>query len=221
MTRVNNLLKFLFARRRLLVALAFVAFTGVLANGVVRLYDYTLPMLKGDYLAAATYNWPYNAPKGLYDPPPIPGLDPEESWQDQALLWAIDRYQRYADSAVGSRALAAYDYALGLYGEHKYEDAANALQKAFVSCCDKDGKVRPEYRLLASDIQLMIGNTFVDRKKFEDGIAAYENSLRLDPDNIVTTYNLEKLQDSKSGGGGQDKKDNKPQPGQPSPKTKI
>ena len=100
---MTRLLKVVYARRRLLVALAFVAFTGVFLTGILRLCDYTWPMAKGNYAVAATYNSPYNAPRGLGDPPPMPpGMDYQPTWDEIALVWMMERYHNYADGVVGS-----------------------------------------------------------------------------------------------------------------------
>jgi tetratricopeptide (TPR) repeat protein len=220
---MNKFVKFAFAHRRLLVALAFVALAALFLNGVVRSYDYSVPMLTGDYEQAATYKSPYSGPPKSSDAPPMPpGMD-DDSWESWILEWIVQRYQGYVDAAVGSRELAAFNHGWTLYQSEKYDEARYALERAYASSCDSSGRILPRNRQLGSDIQLLIGNCHVNAQKTEEAAAAYELSLTLDPDNIVSTYNLERLQDSSKGGGsGTDKKGDKPQPaGPPKPRAKI
>ncbi len=218
----SRLKKFVITHRRALAVLALFTSAAAFATGLTRLFDYSLPMASEHYSEAATYKSRYIGPPS--EAPPLPELGEDVSAFDRAIIWVLDHHNQYVDAAVGSRALAAFNQGLELYQDHQKASARVALQKAFAACCDADGKVLSGYELLASDIQLLIGNTLVDEHKDEDAIAAYEASLTLNPNNIVTTYNLEKLQDATGGGGGSDKKDKdaKPQPQGPvSPKRRI
>lgn len=188
----------------------------LLLIGFVRLHQYSVPMLRGDYQKAARGLTDYNfADK---DEEPLPEMFEEETWFNQAVVATLRATWQATDTVVGDRRGAKYNHGFELYQNNQYDDAATALTKAYASLTDKDGNVKPLHRQLAADIQFLIGNAYANRKKESDAINAYKLSLKHDPNNIITIYNLERLLSNGGGKGGND--GDKPKPANPS-NTKL
>jgi len=188
----------------------------LLVIGFVRLNQYSVPMLRGDYQKAAKGLTDYNfADKGE---DPLPEMFAEDTWFTEAVVTTLRACWKATDTVVGDRRGAKYNLGFELYQSNQYDDAATALTKAYASLTDKDGNVKPTHRKLAADIQFLIGNAYANSKKESEAINAYKLSLKHDPDNIITIYNLERLLSSGGGKGGND--GDKPKPANPS-NTKL
>lgn len=188
----------------------------LLATGFVRLNQYSVPMLRGDYEKAAKGLTDYNfADK---EEGPLPELFAEETWLSKSVVATLRASWQATDTVVGDRRGARYNLGFELYQNNQYEAATTALTKAYASLTDRDGNVEPRHKQLAADIQFLIGNAYANSHKNEEAISAYKLSLKHDPDNIITIYNLERLLSSGGGKGGND--GDKPKPANPS-NTKL
>jgi Ca-activated chloride channel family protein len=89
-----------------------------------------------------------------------------------------------------------------LYKSKDYENSRKVLEASIKNTKDKKEQARAYHN---------IGNTYLEEKKWEDAINAYKESLRRDPTDADTKYNLAYANAmlKKDGGGGKDKKDNK------------
>jgi tetratricopeptide (TPR) repeat protein len=199
---------------KLLAAVGLLVCLSITLAGVMRLTTYSLPMWRGDFQQAGT---PRTMPN-LLDPPDAPRSPLEEvdhGWFDRAALSVITTWWRTEDLVSGSRCLPMYNVGLKRYEEAQYSSARHAFEKAYAACSDANGVVPEGNKNFASDCQLLIGNAFANEGKTDEAVAAYTLSLRHNPNNIFATYNLEKLQDAKKGGGGNDDKGDKPKPAGP------
>lgn len=68
-----------------------------------------------------------------------------------------------------------------LYNEKQYENARQAMAASTKATKDKKEQARAYHN---------IGNTFMKEQKWEEAINAYKQSLRLDPSDADTKYNL-------------------------------
>ncbi|MBX9689547.1 MAG: tetratricopeptide repeat protein [Candidatus Obscuribacterales bacterium] len=96
---------------------------------------------------------------------------------------------------------AIYNQGLSEYEQHDYDTSAKLMLKVYAACCDANGQVLESKRKLAALAQSYIGNSYFNLGKNDDAIAAYEESLRLVQGDLITIYNLEKLQDAKKSSG--------------------
>lgn len=99
------------------------------------------------------------------------------------------------------------NYNLGdaLYKQQRYDEAVKSYQKALEETNSLNNKAKVYHN---------IGNSFLEAKKYKESIEAYKNSLRLNPDDNETKYNLSyalamlKNQQNKNKQDNQNKKDN-------------
>jgi len=183
----------------------------LLAIGFVRLQFYSVPMLRSDYEYAAKGKTEFD----FADKETAPELEiyGKDSKLDQIAIATIQAARRGIDGAVGDRVGGKFNRGYSLYLETRYDDAARELSKAYAALTDSEGKVKPKYEKLASQIQFLIGNAYANQKKEGEAISAYQLSLTHDPDNLVTIYNLERLLSNGGGKGGKD--GDKPKPSNP------
>ena len=90
--------------------------------------------------------------------------------------------------------LVMYGHAVDVfteYGDTRY--TKRVLKQAFNQLTSQTGLVPPDRRELASDIQHMIGVVDEAEEQFRLAISAYEESLKANPDNMESKYNLERL----------------------------
>ncbi len=86
-----------------------------------------------------------------------------------------------------------------LYKEKQFENARQAMAASAKSTKDKREQAKSYHN---------IGNTFLEERKWEEAINAYKQSLRLDPTDADTKYNLAYANAMlKKEGGGKDNKD--------------
>ena len=121
-----------------------------------------------------------------------------------------------AESGAGDASVALYDAGLQAYREGNL-DAAQQLFSASYSKLLADGTLPTAYskQKLASDCQFYLGNIQAMNKQIEPAIQAYEQSLRLNPDNMDAKYNLEMLKKQQQGGGGSGNGGDQGKPGGP------
>lgn len=126
-------------------------------------------------------------------------------YQALTYSWPMHRgdYETAFESYSADRPTVLYDAALAAYQAEEYQAAKELLVKAYNECNNGEGVIPDSRRLLASRIQFLLGNTYVKLKKTEAAVKAYEESLRYDPNNLYTKYNLELLQSQSAGGGGE------------------
>ncbi len=77
---------------------------------------------------------------------------------------------------------ASYNLANALYKQGKYEDATKQFQA--VSALESNDKVK------TAQAYHNLGNSFLQASKLEEAIDAYKNSLRQNPSDLETKYNL-------------------------------
>lgn len=88
-----------------------------------------------------------------------------------------------------------------LYHDKNYEQARQAMETGVKTTRDKKEQARAYHN---------IGNTFLQEKKWEEAAHAYKQSLRLDPTDADTKYNLAYANAMiKKDGGGKDKNKDK------------
>lgn len=88
-----------------------------------------------------------------------------------------------------------------LYKSKDYEGSRKVLEASVKTTKDKKEQARAYHN---------IGNTYLEQKKWEDAIGAYKQSLKLDPTDADTKYNLAYANAMlKKDGGGKDKKNDK------------
>ena len=101
---------------------------------------------------------------------------------------------------------ANYNLGNALYKQGKYQDATGQYDVFIKNSADKDTLSRAFHNL---------GNSYLKQKKYEDAIKAYKSSLKLNPRDEDTRYNLayakKKLEEQQKKGGGKDNKQNKDQ----------
>lgn len=86
-----------------------------------------------------------------------------------------------------------------LYKAKQFENARAAMTASAGATTDKKAQAQSYHN---------IGNTFLEEKKWEEAIAAYKQSLRLDPTDADTKYNLAYANAMlKKNGGNKDNKD--------------
>jgi Ca-activated chloride channel family protein len=88
-----------------------------------------------------------------------------------------------------------------LYKSKDYEGSRKVLEASIKTTKDKKEQARAYHN---------IGNSYLEEKKWEDAIGAYKQSLKLDPTDADTKYNLAYANAMlKKDGGGKDKKNDK------------
>lgn len=100
---------------------------------------------------------------------------------------------------------ANYNLANALYKQGKFKDALEQYDVFVKNNANKDTLSKAFHN---------IGNSYLKEKRYEDAIKAYKNSLKFNPKDEATRYNLayakKKLEEQKKkGGGGKDNKENK------------
>ncbi|MBX9671604.1 MAG: tetratricopeptide repeat protein [Candidatus Obscuribacterales bacterium] len=118
-----------------------------------------------------------------------------------------ERFAEAYKAPVGDRPLALYDLGLQLYKRDDHKLAKEVLTESFNQLTRNTGVVPPDRKALGSQIQFMLGVVNEKGKQFRVAITAYEDCLKLDPDNLYAKYNLERLKQQypdlgKGGGGG-------------------
>lgn len=96
---------------------------------------------------------------------------------------------------------AAYNYADALFKQEKVDEAQQQFEKLAANETDK-GRLSKLYH--------NIGNCHYVKKEYDKSIDAYKKSLRADPTNNATRYNLvaaQKMKDKKDDNQNQDKQD--------------
>ncbi len=199
-------------------AFALMAVSALLLTvGFVRLYDYSTPMLRGDWAEAGQYKYHLD-----FDEPdpnePKSELTVDDSLFFQSVKLSIDSGHRFCDFVVGDRVPARYNNGLTLYRESNYTEAIVKLNNAYRSLGDGNGGIKPAYRQRAAEVQFLIGNAYANLQKTDEAVQAYTLSLQFNPNDQITIYNLERLL-SNGGGKGGDKGD-KPKSSNPN-KTKL
>lgn len=190
--------------RRKLGVVGLVLSLLVLAAGFLRLAEYTVPMFRHDWSTAAVSKYqqrfedPTESPLPFEAEPTASGRVAE--WVAEKSLWSVD-------AVVGDRVAARFNQSFKTYKDGDNQSAITQFQKAYSACFDSGGKVRPEYRELASNIQHLIGNAYFSSNKIEEAASAYKLSLTLNPDNKFSTYMLERIQGGGGKGDGGDKGD--------------
>lgn len=76
---------------------------------------------------------------------------------------------------------AAFNTGTALYGQEKYEETAKQYQQL------AEQSARPEDM---AGVWHNLGNSLLEGQKYAESIEAYKNSLRLDPQDMDTKYNL-------------------------------
>jgi Ca-activated chloride channel family protein len=106
--------------------------------------------------------------------------DGNKSFLSGAYDEAMDRYQRSLDKNPNS---VAGNFNIGdvYYKQKKYDSAATHFQTASGMTTDKDTLAKVYHNL---------GNSYLQQKKYEESIDAYKNSLRNNPNDNDTKYNL-------------------------------
>lgn len=99
---------------------------------------------------------------------------------------------------------AEYNLGNALYKQGKFADATGQYDVFIKNTGNKDTLTRAFHNL---------GNSYLKQKKYEDAIKAYKSSLKLNPKDEDTRYNLayakKKLEEQKKNDKGKDNKDNK------------
>jgi len=97
---------------------------------------------------------------------------------------------------------ANYNLGNALYKQGKFQDAMGQYEVFIKNNANKDTLTRAFHNQ---------GNTFLKQKKYEDAIKSYKNSLKLNPKDEDTRYNLawakKKLEEQQKKGGGKDNKE--------------
>jgi len=122
-----------------------------------------------------------------------------------------ENYRAAAESPVGDRVKAMYGLGLQFYQQGNLPYAKQVLSDALNELTAQTGIVPEDRRRIGSDIQHLLGVVNEHDKQFRLAIAAYEESLKLEPNNYASKYNLERLKQQYPDLG-----KNKPDPRDPS-----
>lgn len=188
----------------------------LLVIGFVRLHDYSVPMLRGDYEDAGKGKTEFDYADKDTAPQPAE-LVVEDSLLNRVVVRSIKLGGWATDTVVGDRRAAKFNHGFELYQATRYEESVKVLTRAYAALTDRDGNVKAEHAELAAKIQFLIGNAHANSNKDGEAISAYKLSLKHDPNNVDTIYNLERLLNS-GGKGGND--GDKPKPSNPT-NTKL
>lgn len=113
-------------------------------------------------------------------------------------------YRSALESPVGDKVNAMYGFGVKAFEE--WGDARRAkiwLSEAYNELTKNTGLVPADRRETASKIQHMLGVVNEADEQFRLAIAAYEESLKSNPDNMDSKYNLERLKKKYPDLGGQ------------------
>ena len=104
----------------------------------------------------------------------------KQKYNESELLYrkAIDAGQKSSD--------ALFNLGDALYKQKNYEEATKNFTDYYAAATDTKKKANSQYNL---------GNSLLKSQKIEESIAAYKNSLKLDPKNTSAKYNLAYAQD--------------------------
>ncbi|HXB41920.1 MAG TPA: tetratricopeptide repeat protein [Bacteroidia bacterium] len=114
--------------------------------------------------------------------------------------------QYYGDALKKKNNYFKANYNLGnaLYKQGKFKDALEQYDVFIKNNADKDTLSKAFHN---------IGNSYLKEKRYEDAIKAYKNSLKFNPKDENTRYNLayakKKLEEQQKKDGGKDNKENK------------
>ena len=103
-------------------------------------------------------------------------------------------YRSASQSPIGDTTLIIYGEAVRVFevhGEAKY--SARLLKEAYNDLTRESGLVPENKREIASRIQHMLGVVNEAMEDYRVAISAYEESLKANPDNMESKYNLERL----------------------------
>ncbi len=193
--------------------IGFMASLLLLSLGGFRLAYFTLPMWHGNYEYAGTRMDYYSSGDSDENNHPLEMKETVWSKMEQG---AVHLAWQSGDFLIGSRSQALFNSATLQYQAADYAGARLRFEKAYTELCDNQGAVSPGNRKQASLIQTMIGNCWDNAGKKENAAPYYEQALSLDPQNLLATWLLERLQDSSGGGGSKsDKPDDNPKPAAP------
>ena len=107
--------------------------------------------------------------------------------------------ERYTDAEVDYRRgidknpdsfEAHYNLGNALFRQDKYDEAAREYTKAYQVLENNKGKTDKQDTLRLAHSYHNLGNSFYGQQKFQDAIRAYKQSLRLNPKDNDTRYNL-------------------------------
>ncbi|MCR4665102.1 MAG: tetratricopeptide repeat protein [Paludibacteraceae bacterium] len=90
---------------------------------------------------------------------------------------------------------AHYNLGSSLFRQDKYDEAAKAYTKAAELMANKKGDATAEDTLKLAHTYHNLGNSFYGQQKFQEAIDAYKQSLRLNPKDNDTRYNLVKAKE--------------------------
>lgn len=88
-----------------------------------------------------------------------------------------------SNTSTGNYYKSLYNQAASLYKQEKYEEAANEITKMIENTNVDDKTKAKAYHNL--------GNSLVQQGKYQEGIDAYKKSLKANPSDMDTKYNLE------------------------------
>lgn len=114
-------------------------------------------------------------------------------------LWAYtypmlnQDYRSAVEASVGDEVLAWYARGVERYRLGDHRNAKRILTEAFNKLTRETGLVPEDRRQLGSDIQHLLGVVNEHEKQFRLAVSAYEESLKLEPNNLASKYNLERL----------------------------
>lgn len=135
-----------------------------------------------------------------------------------------ENFESAIDSSV-DQPLALYNLGLKAYKYERYTLAKDVLTEAFNQLTKNTGVVPPDRKELAGQIQFMLGVVNEHEKQFRVAVTAYEDCLRLTPNNLDAKYNLERLKsqfpDLGKGGGSPQDPSNDPSSGKRNDKKGI
>lgn len=123
--------------------------------------------------------------------------DANQLYQQQQYQSSLDKYNEALKTAPASYA-GNYNAGNAQYNLSHYDTARKHFQQSLQSAQSKNEKAQSYHN---------IGNTYMQQKKWQEAIDAYKNSLRQNPGDMETKYNLAYAQKmlKKQGGGGKDK----------------
>ena len=85
---------------------------------------------------------------------------------------------------------AHYNLGNALFRQDKYDEAARAYTQAAQLLDNKKGDISQQDTLRLAHSYHNLGNSFYGQQKFQDAVRAYKQSLRLNPKDNDTRYNL-------------------------------
>jgi tetratricopeptide (TPR) repeat protein len=127
--------------------------------------------------------------------------DANQLYQQRQYQPSLDKYNEALKAAPASYA-GNYNAGNAQYQLGHYDTARKHFQQGLQSAPSKNEKAQSYHN---------IGNTYMQQKKWQEAVDAYKNSLRQNPADMETKYNLAYAQKmlKKQGGGGKNKDKNK------------